>query len=98
MAKLLSNENQAVARVKTLEKAEEIIAICNERGWEVTMGIEPDKPEDLSDLERLVKPPSPITSKPKVGHDYPCPCGSGLKFKKCWLGKICIEILPKYYI
>jgi SWIM/SEC-C metal-binding protein len=87
MAKLGSNKRPAVIRVQTMEKAEEIIALCDERGWKVIVGIEPDKPEDLSDLERLINPPSPISSKPKVGRNDPCPCGSGLKFKKCCLRK-----------
>ena len=26
-------------------------------------------------------------SKPKVGRNDPCPCGSGKKYKKCCLGK-----------
>ena len=35
-----------------------------------------------------VIPPIPITttvirSEPKVGRNDPCPCGSGLKYKKC---------------
>lgn len=25
----------------------------------------------------------PITKKPKIGRNDPCPCGSGLKYKKC---------------
>jgi SWIM/SEC-C metal-binding protein len=87
MAKLGSNENPAVARVKTLERAEEIIALCNERGWKITVGIEPDKPEDVTDMERLLNPPIIKRDKPKLGRNDPCPCGSGLKFKKCCLQK-----------
>lgn len=87
MAKLGSNQNPAVARVKTMEKAKEIISLCNEHGWKITVGIEPDKPEDISDVERLLNPPKPIMVEPKVGRNDPCPCGSGLKFKKCCLHK-----------
>ena len=87
MAKLGSKKNPAFARVKTFEKAKEIVAICNERGWKISIGIEPDKPEDISDVERLLNPPTPIRSKQKVGRNDPCPCGSGLKFKKCCLNK-----------
>jgi len=87
MAKLGSNGNPAVARVKTLERAEEIMALCNERGWKITVGIEPDKPEDISDVERLLNPVIIKRDKPKVGRNDPCPCGSGLKFKKCCLIK-----------
>jgi len=70
-----------------MERAEEIITLCNERGWKVTIGIEPDKPEDISDIERLLNPPAPIRAEPRVGRNDPCPCGSGLKFKKCCLKK-----------
>lgn len=70
-----------------MEKAEKIIALCDERGWKIIVGIEPDKPEDISDLERLLNPPTTIRSKPRVGRNDPCPCGSGLKFKKCCLQK-----------
>jgi len=87
MTKLGSDKRPAVARVQTLERAGEIMAICNERGWKVTIGIEPDKPEDISDVERLLNPPTIRKGEPKVGRNDPCPCGSGLKFKKCCLMK-----------
>ena len=29
--------------------------ICNERGWQVIVGIEPDKSEDISDLKWLLR-------------------------------------------
>lgn len=38
---------------------------------------------DLSGSE----PPQPAISKPKVGRNDPCPCGSGKKYKKCCFGK-----------
>jgi len=88
MTKFGSDKRPAVARVQTMQRAEEIISLCNERGWKVTVGIEPDKPEDISDIERLLNPPTPIRAEPKVGRNDPCPCGSGLKFKKCCLKKI----------
>jgi SWIM/SEC-C metal-binding protein len=87
MTKLGSDKRPAVARVQTMESAEEIIALCNQRGWKVTVGIEPDKPEDISDIERLLNPPTIIRDKPKVGRNDYCPCGSGIKYKKCCLSK-----------
>ena len=94
MAKLGSKKKPAVARVQTENRAGEIMQICNERGWQVIVGIEPDKPEDISDVKWLLKhfsdPPklqnrtAPIKVSP---NDY-CPCGSGLKFKKCCMGKV----------
>jgi SWIM/SEC-C metal-binding protein len=87
MTKLGSDKRPAVARVQTLERAKDITALCSERGWKVTVGIEPDKPEDISDVEQLLNPPTIKRNKPKVGRNDPCPCGSGLKFKKCCLNK-----------
>lgn len=87
MPKLGSEKRPAVIRVQTSKRAEEIIALCNDRSWKVIVGIEPDKPEDISDLERLLNPPKPIRADPKVGRNDPCPCGSGLKYKKCCLQK-----------
>jgi SWIM/SEC-C metal-binding protein len=87
MTKLGTDKRPAIIRVKTAERAEEIVALCNDRGWEVIAGIEPDKPEDISDVERLLNPPTPMRAEPTVGRNDPCPCGSGLKFKKCCLQK-----------
>lgn len=87
MAKLRSEKKPPVARVRTMERAEEIIALCNERGWKVVVGIKPDKPEGISNVEPLHNSPAIIKDKPKVGRNDPCPCGSGLKFKKYCLKK-----------
>jgi len=87
MTKLGTDKRPAIVRVKTAERAEEIISLCNEHGWQVIAGIEPDKPEDISDVERLLNPPTPIRAEQKVGRNDPCPCGSGLKFKRCCLQK-----------
>ena len=83
MAKLGSSKHPAVVRVQTQERAEEILSICTENGWQVIVGLEPDQPEDVSDVEKLLHPPAPIRIEAKVGRNDPCPCGSGLKYKKC---------------
>lgn len=54
MPKLGSKKQPAIARVQTQEKAEEIIALCNKHGWRFIVGVEPDKPEDISDVKRLL--------------------------------------------
>jgi hypothetical protein len=51
MAKLGSHKKPAVARVGTEARAQEILRICNENGWQVIVGIEPDKPENISDVK-----------------------------------------------
>jgi len=50
MAKLGSEKRPAVVHVQTEVRAGEILSICEERGWKVIVGIEPDKPEDISDV------------------------------------------------
>ncbi len=87
MAKLGSEKRPAVVRVRTEARAKEILGICIEHDWKVVVGIEPDKPEDISDVERLLHPPTITKQGPTVGRNDPCPCGSGLKYKKCCLKK-----------
>ena len=83
MSKSGNDKRPAVVRVQTQARAGEILSLCDEHGWKVIVGIEPDKPEDISDVERLLNPPTPDKVGPKVGRNDPCPCGSGLKYKKC---------------
>jgi uncharacterized protein YecA (UPF0149 family) len=79
-----------VVRVRSVEKAEAILALCNKHGWQVIAGVEEDRPEDTSDVEWLLNrlgETAKSASKPHVppkvsGNDY-CPCRSGKKFKKC---------------
>jgi len=87
MAKLGSEKRPARGHVQTLERAEEIIRICDERGWQIVIGVEPGMPEDISEVELLLNPPKPKQAEPKVGRNDPCPCGSGKKFKKCCMNK-----------
>lgn len=81
--KLGSASNPAVVRVQTPRKADEILSICNRNDWEVIVGVEPDKPENIVDLEKLLNPPTPLRNPVKVGRNDPCSCGSGRKYKKC---------------
>ena len=89
MAKLGTTKHPAVARVQTMERAGEIMALCESHGWKVVVGVEPDKPEDISDVERLLNPQAPVTVQAKVGRNDPCPCGATkpdgtpIKYKKC---------------
>ncbi len=83
MAKLGTEKRPIVVRVQTQERVAEIAAICNERGWHFVAGIEPHKPENIMDLERLLNPPVPVRVEKKPGRNEPCPCGSGKKYKKC---------------
>jgi SWIM/SEC-C metal-binding protein len=82
MAKLGTKKRPIIARVHSEEKAKYVAETCAEHGWHYIIGFETDKPEDISDLERMLNPPSPIVSE-KVGRNEPCSCGSGKKYKKC---------------
>ncbi len=82
----LGNERRPlVLRVQTMEKAHEVMAFCEEQGWKAIVGVEPDRPEDLLDLERKLNPPTVVYPFEKMGRNEPCICGSGKKFKKCCL-------------
>ncbi len=82
-AKLGTAKNPVVVNVQTEERLKEVASIFEENGWKYTIGLEPDKPEDIADLERLLNPPKPTIAEKKVGRNEPCPCGSGKKYKKC---------------
>ena len=82
MSKLGTKEKPAVVKVKTEQRALEILTLCDSRGWQVIIGIEAS--EDISDVEKLLNPPKPAVSE-KVDRNAPCPCGSGKKYKKCCL-------------
>jgi len=55
MVKLGTKQRPAIVRVQTEARAKEIVSIFNECGWQFILGIEPDKPENISDLKRLLK-------------------------------------------
>ena len=61
----------------------EITSIFEEKGWKYTIELDPDKPEDILDLEMLLNPQTPKIADKKFGRNDPCPCGSGKKYKKC---------------
>jgi SWIM/SEC-C metal-binding protein len=70
--------------VRSAERAHELLDIADRNGWIAIIGVEPDKPEDSSDLENLMRRGNTTTvSAPKAARNNPCPCGSGRKFKNC---------------
>jgi len=83
MAHLGTERNPLRLRVRDKAHAMALIALCQERGWKAIVGIEPDKPEDTSDLDKKLHPPAPVWVDQKIGRNEPCPCGSGKKYKKC---------------
>jgi SWIM/SEC-C metal-binding protein len=82
MAKLGTEKRPIIVRVHSEATARYVAETCMEHGWHYIIGFEPDKPEDISDLEKMLHPTLPSVSE-KVGRNEPCPCGSGKKYKKC---------------
>lgn len=54
MSKLGTKKKPCVIRVQTEERLAEVVQLCNERGIEFICGIELDKEEDISDLEKAL--------------------------------------------
>jgi len=81
--KLGSENNPAVVRVQSEARFKEVSATLEKHGWKYRIGIEPDKPEELGDLERLLHPQKPTIVEKNVGRNEPCLCGSGKKSKNC---------------
>ncbi len=75
MAKLGSKQKPIIVRVHTDAKAKYVADICNKNGWHYIIGFEPDKPEDISDLEKLITPPPQLMKSEKIGRNDPCPLG-----------------------
>ena len=82
-AKLGTEKKPACVNVQTEERLQEVASIFEENGWVYTIGLEPDKPEDITDLEILLHPQEPKRAEKRIGRNEPCPCGSGKKYKKC---------------
>jgi SWIM/SEC-C metal-binding protein len=86
MATIGTKHRPAVVRVQTPQRAEQVMALCHQHGVHFILGIEPDKTEDISDVEHALSPALPMRVSIKIGRNDRCPCGSGKKFKKCCAG------------
>jgi SWIM/SEC-C metal-binding protein len=82
-AKLGTEKNPAVVQVRTDERLKEVISLLEAKGWKYKIRLEPDEPENISDLERLLSPTKPKRVEKKLGRNEPCSCGSGKKYKNC---------------
>ena len=81
--KLGTKKRPAAVNVQTEERLKEIASIFEEKDWEYTIELQPDKPEDITDLDILLSTPRTKIAEKKVGRNEPCPCGSGKKYKRC---------------
>jgi len=82
-AKPGTEKNPAIVTVQTEKRSKEIETLFKENDWHYTIEVDPDQPEDITELERLLNPPQPTISEKKTGRNDPCPCGSSKKYKKC---------------
>lgn len=81
--KLGTAKNPAAVSVKTKKRMNEVAKIFEKHGWQYTIELDRKKPEDIADLEILLNWPQPREAEKKIGRNEPCPCGSGIKYKKC---------------
>ena len=56
MTKLGSHKRPAVVRVPTQARAEEVAEMCRDHDWRLTTGVEPEQPEDITDVLKLLHP------------------------------------------
>jgi SWIM/SEC-C metal-binding protein len=82
-ARLGTEKNPAVVSVQSEARFKEVTSTFEKHGWKYRIRLEPDQPEDVSDLNRLLNPQKPTIAGKKVGRNEPCPCGSGKKSKNC---------------
>ena len=82
-ARLGTETNPAVVTVQTEKRAKELKSVFEENNWKYTITVDPEKPEDIRDLDILLNPLKTRIAEKTVGRNDPCPCGSGKKYKKC---------------
>ena len=95
MTRLGTIKRPAVIRVQSEERAQEVLDLCADHDWEIIVGVEEDKPEDITDVLKLLEPERFIARvEPRAGRNDPCPCGSGTKYKKCCLRTPATSVTP----
>ena len=93
MPQLGTKQRPLMLRVRSEETLQYVDRTCHELGVHYMAELVTDQPEDLTELEQMLDPskrpapPQPARRASNVGRNDPCPCGSGLKFKKCCSGK-----------
>lgn len=84
MSKLGTKTKPAIVKVQTEERGMELYALCQENGWQVIIGIEPDKDEDMTDINKLINgEKNEIKFATTPSRNSPCICGSGKQYKRC---------------
>jgi hypothetical protein len=62
MSKLGTSKKPLVLRVRSVERAQEVAAQCEQLNVKYIVGIEEDQPENLTDLHRCVRKPKAANS------------------------------------
>ena len=78
-----TEKNPAKVTVQTEARKQELASVFEENGWDYSIDVDLEKPEDIEELEILLNPQKPAVAEPGAGRNDPCPCGSGKKYKKC---------------
>jgi uncharacterized protein len=85
--RLGSSKKPVVLRTQTMERASELLAVCEARGLKAIVGIEVDQEEDITDLSRALAAGAGAAGARGAcmapARNAPCPCGSGRKHKNC---------------
>jgi hypothetical protein len=76
MAILGTTKRPAVARVRTQKRAVEIIGLCHEHNIKAILGIEPDKAEDIGDVEMALSRLKAGVADARIGRHKPFSSGS----------------------
>lgn len=82
-ARLGTERNPAKLVVQSEERETEMAQLFADNDWFVTIEVDEERPEDISDLELLQNKPTTTVLDKTPGRNDPCSCGSGKKYKKC---------------
>jgi hypothetical protein len=73
MASIGTRKKPAIVRVQTEERAQRLLEFCQDNDIAVMVGVEPDKAEDISDIERAILAREPPPHRPQGWPQRPMP-------------------------
>ena len=81
--RLGTRKSPAQISVQTQKREQELAAVFAKNGWACVIELNPERDENIRDLEALQKIQVRAVSTKKANRNDPCPCESGRKYKKC---------------
>jgi len=72
-AKIGTEKNPAQVSGQTEKRSKEVEKQFKENDWYYTIEVDPDQPEDITELERLLNPPKPAIAEKKTRPEQPLP-------------------------